>query len=153
MISKSCLAILTVCGTLLIVATPTATQAAEPAAQHASARDTKVVCRRAKKSGSETREGECMTKAQWRAARGAELVCRWGKAPGSDVKEQFCATVAEWRAYDARAWASGAPRRPPAIPVDLALRIPSLGGGGTSPSVPGNSNFGGTVASQADFQR
>jgi hypothetical protein len=137
MISRTSLfAILSVCGTIVIVAAPTATQAAERA-QHASAWDAKVVCRRVKKSGSDTRERECMTKAQWRAARDAEVVCRWGKPPGSDVKEQFCATAAEWRAYDTRA---------------TALRVPSFGGGGTSPSVPGNTNFG-TVASQSDFQR
>ena len=138
MISKTFLfAILRVCGTSVIVAAPTATQAAEPLAQHASALDANVVCRRVKKSGSDTRERECMTKAQWRAARDAEVVCRWGKPPGSGVNEQFCATAAEWRAYDTRA---------------TALRVPSFGGGGASPSVPGNTNFG-TVASQSDFQR
>ena len=138
MISKTFLAIVGVCGSLLAVAVPTAARAAEPAAQHASAWDTKVVCHSVKKGGSQTRERECATREQWRAAQNAELLCHWGKKPGAQNKEQLCETVAEWRARDRAASHSGG----------------SPGGSqGTSPSVPGNSNFGGTAANQSAFQR
>jgi hypothetical protein len=138
MIRKICLfAILGVCASLLVVAVPAAAQAAEPSAQHASKKDAKVVCHRVKKSGSNTRERECMTKGQWRAARDSEPVCHWGKRPGSQIKEQFCMTAAEWRTYAARAGATFTPG----------------GFEGTSPAAPGTTNFGGTAASQSSFQR
>jgi len=137
MIRKTCLfATLGVCASLLVVAVPTAAQAAEPSAQHASKKDTKVVCHRVKKSGSNTRERECMTKGQWRAARDSEPVCHWGKRPGSQIKEQFCMTAAEWRALAARAGTAFTP----------------AGFEATSPPVPGSSNFG-TAANQSSFQR
>ncbi len=137
MIRKTCLfAILGFSASLLFVAVPTAAQAAKPAAQHASARDAKVVCHRVKKSGASTRERECMARAQWRAARDAEIVCHAGKRPGSQIKEQFCMTAAEWRTLAARASAA----------------FTRGGFEGTSPPVPDGSNFG-TVANQSSFQR
>jgi hypothetical protein len=134
-------AILSVFGSLVIVAAPTSTEAAERAGQRESARDAKLVCHRVQKPESDARERACMTRAQRRAARDAQVVCRWGKPPGSDVREEFCATVAQWRAYDARA---------------IAFAGAGAGAGfagGTSPSAPGSTNFGGTVASQSSFQR
>ena len=141
MIRKNCLwAILGVCGSLLVVAVPTATQAAEPDAQHASARDAKVVCHGVNTPGSRTREKECATRDEWRARRDMRVVCRLGTRPGAQAKEEFCATVAQWRAL-------GIPNR-----TRTAYSHASAGGP-TSPVVPGNSNFGGTVASQSSFQR
>jgi hypothetical protein len=112
--------------------------------------DTRVVCKRVKPTGSSVRRQQCATNAQWRAAREAEIVCRWGRRPGSATREQFCATVAEWRAYEARnGFTPPAGMTPPAV----GARGPSAhSAGGTSPSAPGNTNFGGTAGSQASFQ-
>ena len=143
MIRDNCLwAILGVCGSLLVVAVPTATRAAEPEAQHASAWDSKVVCHRVNTPGSRTREKECATREEWRARSDMKVVCRWGTRPGAQTKEQFCLTVALWQAL-------GIPNRTSANSHGSY----SHGSTGTSPAVPGNSNFGGTAASQSSFQR
>jgi hypothetical protein len=144
MIRSDCVwGMLGLCGSLLVAAVPTGTQAAELSAPYASASDIKVVCHKVKKSGSHTRERLCATPQQWRAFRDMKIVCRSGKRPGAAGKEQFCATVAQWRSPATRppGWIRA---RPPSWPVEASL--------GYSPAVPGNSNFG-TVANQHDFQR
>ena len=99
MISKACtLTTLCACGSLLLGATHT--QAAEPAAQHSSAWDSKVVCHNVKNIGTQTRDRECATREQWRATRNLQLKCRWSKTPGSQAKEQVCETVGALRARD-----------------------------------------------------
>jgi hypothetical protein len=145
MISRNCFwTMLGVCGALLAMAAPAATQAAEPSAQQVSATDTKIVCHRVKQPGSRTRQRQCATPAQWRAFRDMKIVCRWGKRPDAEHKEQFCATVAQWRVPATRppGWISLNGRSPAGFSSDIY-----------SPAVPGNANFGGSVASQSDFQR
>ena len=75
MISKKIL--WTICGSLLVAAAPTITQAAGRAS------DTKLVCRWGKPPGSAVKEEYCATAAQWRAFfnRRAQQVrepARWG---------------------------------------------------------------------------
>ena len=130
-------AMLIACGSFLVVVVPTAARAAEPSAQHVSAKDEKVVCHRVKKPGVNTGARECMSAAQWRVSRETKLVCRWGKSPGSETRQRFCATAAEWHGFDARTHAVVGPS----------------GWQGTSLSAPGNTNLGGTAASQSSFQR
>ncbi len=86
-----------------------------------------------------------ITQAAGRASD-TKLVCRWEKPPGSAAKEEFCATAAQWRAFFKRRaqQVQGTGMRSMSTPAAPP---------GTSPVVPGNSNFGGTVASQSDFQR
>ena len=132
MIRKNCLwAILGICGSLLVVAVPTATQAAEPEAPHASAWDAKVVCHRVKTPGSRTREKECATRAEWRA-RG--------------IPDRSRTFYSHDRPLGPRKL-NGSRGSSPAVPGSYSHASP-----GTSPVVPGNTNFG-TVASQSSFQR
>lgn len=102
MISKSWIWAMGACVPLLVVAVPTASQAAEPSARHAPAADSKIVCRWGKRPGAQTKEKFCGTVAQWRAI-GVPVPTRfypstWGPSPSVPGNSGF-GTVASQSSF------------------------------------------------------
>ena len=139
MSNKKCVwALLSVCGSLLAASWPAAAQPAEPAAQHASAADTRVVCHRV--TGSRASKKQCATREEWRAR---EVVCLWGTRAGAETKEKVCNTVAQWRALGIEAVARRSRTCSVCGPGSAFYK-------GDNPTVPGGVT---TVASPSSFQR